>query len=367
MYKGRTLTELAKELERQAAAKRDFKAPTNLLALSVITPEGHHDRLEESPTHVEFKVADKFSGRPTDLMHDQLGKWTGIPSAYYDRMLNEQPDLLVSNVNTWLRDEKRRETRLVRTLDGKARAFLSHRYRTIDHDAIANAALPILVEESRKLGGVEVMSSEVTERRLYIKAVSKRLTFEVKKGDAVQAGISISNSEIGKGSVRVEPFLYRLICLNGAVVEDSAMRKFHIGRQSADLEAAEEVFRDETREADDKAFNMKLQDVIRASFDDEQFEQLKGITVDSSTRKIKRPAAEVVEEVVSRYSLKKNHADSFLNFLIEGGDLTQWGLANAVTSIANNAEDYETATELERVGGSILTMDSGQWKELAHA
>lgn len=374
MFQGRDLTSLVKELERQASVKRDFRAPTNLLEMSVTKPQSNVDVLEKQvPGDMHFRIMSSqkfegFDGGVTELFHDQLAKHCGIPAAYYDRMRHgSQQDraMAASNVNHWLRREK--ETRLVRTLDGNVRAFLSSRYRTIDNIDVAQAALPVLIQESKKLGSVKVMSSEVTDRRLYIKAVSDRLTFEVKKGDAVQAGISISNSEVGKGSVRVEPFLLRLICLNGAVIEDSAVRKFHIGRQSAELEAAEQVFSDATREQDDKAFMMKLQDVVRAAFDDEVFNKFKGLTIDASTRKIKAPVQEVVEEIANKYSLKETHKDSFLTNLIEGKDLSQWGVMNAITAIANTAEDYETATELEKIGGSILMMSKAEWSTLAEA
>jgi hypothetical protein len=36
---------------------------------------------------------------------------------------------------------------------------------------------------------------------MYIKAICPRIQAEVKKGDIVQAGIAISNSEVGMGSV----------------------------------------------------------------------------------------------------------------------------------------------------------------------
>ncbi len=356
MFAGKSLTELATELERQNQTKQDFKCPTTLCEMSAGN-EG-----------MKFRVGDKFSGQTSELMHDQLGKWSGIPGNYYDRMRNgSQTDkaLLAANVNHWLRNTK--ETRLVRTLDGKARAFLSNRYRTIDNFDVANAALPVLVNESKKLGSVEVVSAEVTEKRLYIKVISKRLTYEVKKGDAVQAGIVISNSEVGKGSMRIEPFLYRLICLNGAIMEDSAMRKFHLGRQSAELEAAEQVFRDETRQIDDRAFFMKLQDCVRASFDDANFEKLKGITIDATTRKISAPIQDVVEEVAMRYKISETYKESFLKNLIEGGDITQWGLTNALTAVANKANSYEDATELETIGGEIMTLPAEKWQELAAA
>jgi Domain of unknown function (DUF932) len=354
MFQGkRSLSELAAELERQAENKRDFKCPTSAL------------QLYKQDDQLQLQVGDKGHYSPTALCHDQLGQYTGIPSKYYDKMLAESPALLAQNVNHWMRATK--ETRLVRVLDNKARAFLSNRYRTLDNSDVAEAALPVLVNEAKKLGGVKVISSEVTENRLYIKAVSERLTYEVKKGDVVQAGIVLSNSEVGLGSVRVEPILFRLVCLNGAVLEDLAVRKFHIGRQAAELEAAMEVYRDETRAADDRVFVMKLQDVVRASFDQARFDLLRDSVVDSTTRKIKAPIQDVVEEVATRYHLTDGHKDSFLKNLIEGGDLTAWGLANALTAVANTAENYEVATRLERVGGELMTMDGGKWRELAEA
>lgn len=366
-YQGRTLIDLAAEVTRQAKSKKDFKAPTTLLEMSVRQPSTPKDvKLEGQPLLVpelQFRVGDQFTGSLTELMHDQLSQEVGIPSKYYNRMRESAPALAAANVNHWLRHTKK--TVLVRTLDGKARSLLSNRYRTIDNYDVMEAALPVLMNESKKLGSVEVVSSQVTEKKLYIKVISKRLTYEVKKGDTVQAGIVISNSEVGLGSVRIEPFLLRLICLNGAVIEDSAVRKFHVGRASAELEAAEEVFRDETRKADDKAFVMKLQDVVRAAFDDENFTRLKGMTIDATTRKIKAPIQDVVEEISDRWSLSDKQRGSFMQHLIEGHDTTQWGFANAITAIANNADTYEEATELEKIGGTIMTLDNSQWQQIA--
>jgi uncharacterized protein DUF932 len=373
MYKGRTLPELAKELNRQKQTKKDFKAPTNLLEMSVQKPFLEKTQTIKPATltipKMNLRVGDKFNGEVSELCHDQLGKWTGIPSIYYDRLRKgTQSDMamLAANVNHWLRN-KEKETRLIRTLDDRARAFLSNRYRMIDNYDVANAVLPILMDESKKLGSIEVASCDVTDLKLYIKVTSKRLTYEVKKGDVVQIGIVISNSEVGKGSIRIEPFLLRLICDNGAAIEDQGIRKFHLGRQSEELESAERVFRDETRKQDDVAFMMKLADVVRASFDDENFEKLKGMTIDATTRKIKCPIQDIVEEVADRWSLSENHKASFLNNLIEGGDISQWGLANALTAVANKAENYEAATDLERIGGALMTLDESSWQQIAAA
>src|SRR5271167_1358593 len=113
---GRSLQDLAAEIERRANAKKDVVAPTSSLEMVQSVSNG-----------VRLYVAGDDDYAINNVAHDQIGAHTGIPSKYYDRMLAEQPQLLSRNVNTWLRATP--EKRMVRTLDGTARAFLSDKYR----------------------------------------------------------------------------------------------------------------------------------------------------------------------------------------------------------------------------------------------
>jgi len=369
MKEGRSLQDLAKELERQAKEKRDFKSPTRLITLERLRFEP-----EEGTESRDFRL--KLGGNGLDMMHlpqngfklnslahTQLRTWAKIPAKYYDLMWEKDPALLTTNVNKWL--HRADETRLIRTLDNHARAFLSNRYRCIDNFDVAQTVLPILLEDPQ----LKIISCEVTENRLYFKAVTEKLTFEVDVGDVVQAGIVISNSEVGLGSVAVEPLLYRLVCKNGAIISDRAMRKYHVGRHHQNLDELTELFRDETRKANDQAFLMKLQDITRAAFDQVQFDQVKNIAIDAHTRKIEAGPNQVLDRVTETFGLKKDETEGVLQALISGSgrDQTQWGLANAVTSVANTTEDYERATELEKIGGRILTLSASKWKALADA
>ena len=82
-------------------------------------------------------------------------------------------------MNGWLETRDSRQT--IRTLDGNARAFLSDRYRRIDNYEIATATLPVIGE----MEGVRIESCEITENRMYLKAVwtaiIKRDTHAVRK------------------------------------------------------------------------------------------------------------------------------------------------------------------------------------------
>src|SRR6187549_3813048 len=157
----------------------------------------------------------------------------------------EQPRLLDHNVNTWLQADGDR--RMVRTLDGAIRAILSDRYRRLDNYDLAENVLPIL----QRLPDARFESVELTETKMYLKVVTPCVEYEIAPGDVVQAGIVITNSEVGQGTLSVQPLVYRLVCRNGLIASDRALHKTHIGRI---LQVGAEpitVFRDDTLAADD--------------------------------------------------------------------------------------------------------------------
>ena len=92
-----------------------------------------------------------------------------------------------------------------------------------------------------------IESCEVTPTHFYIKVVNRKLKAEVKVGDVVQAGFVVSNSEVGLGSFRIEPLVFRLMCKNGLICKDFAQRKYQVGRQvNFSDDNAYELYSDET-------------------------------------------------------------------------------------------------------------------------
>jgi len=329
-------------------------------------------------------LAGKGSFGLTPIAHDQLGQHAGIPSKYYDRMLAEAPDLLADNVNHWLYANP--QTRLVRTLDGRVRAFLSNRYRTIDNWQVAEAILPTLIEQGN---GLRIESCEVTDKRLYIKVVSPKneAVIQRKKEEnaadlhpagwtrtvadeniVVQSGIVISNSEVGLHSFKIEPLCFILACYNGAIIPKAGMRRYHIGRHTDDAEMPFEVFADDTRQADDLALALKMRDTVKASFDQATFLQLCDTMTLTTGRKIERGPESLSNAIEEVFGFNDTTKDGVLKRLIESGDYTQWGLSNAVTAYAQDtALDYEQSTDLERTGGEILMLPVDQWSKIAKA
>ena len=209
MKTGRSLQEVMIELDQQSKAKRDFIGQAETFHL-------REDGKTFEINHMLARQQEVFG--TTQLFHRQVATTLGIPARYYDMMAAQKPELLAENVNAWFSDKGSRY--MIRSMDygngPVARALLSDRYRRIDNMEIAAAVLPLFGGNDQ----YEVVSCEVTENRLYLKIVNHRLEMEVVPGDYVQAGVVISNSEVGLGSVSVQPLVYRLVCTNGMVVND---------------------------------------------------------------------------------------------------------------------------------------------------
>ncbi len=298
----------------------------------------------------------------TSLFHRQVASALGIPAKYYDLMQKEKPELLAENVNSWFADKP--SSYMVRSMDygaGQvARALLSERYRRIDNMEIATSVLPLFAGNDQ----YEVMSCEVTENRLYLKVVNHRLEMEVRKGDIVQAGVMISNSEVGLGAVSIQPLVYRLVCTNGMVVNDMGERRHHVGRQAKAVEDSFALYSDETMEAEDKAFLLKLRDTTMAAIDEARFSQVVGRLQESMAVPITGRVQDVVQLTAQSYGINAEEQEGILKYLIEGGDLSLYGLSNAVTRASQDVVSYDRATTLEGIGWQVATMEPQQWKQI---
>ena len=225
MKTGLTLTQLAKEIERQRETKRDMIVQSPAIVMQ---------------DDLTLNLAGQVECGVNDLAHNQIGTYTGIPAAYYSKMREQAPQLLATNVNSWM--TKFNEPRLVRTLDGRARAVLSDRYRPLENADFAEATLPVLMEL-----GVEIMSCEITEKRLYIKAIDVNVRRDMPTGknwgdashhffDTVSPAVILSNSEVGEGALKVEAGVFTKLCTNMAIAGSRSMKKYHIGKKHEMLE-----------------------------------------------------------------------------------------------------------------------------------
>lgn len=368
MKTGKSILELATEIERQARMKKDYLIDTRAMSM-VLSDKAALGTLTPS---LEFGDQLTLIG---GTAHDQIGTHVAIPKKYYDRMLSEAPGLLVSNVNWWMKQNPSRQ--MVRTLDGTARAFLSDKYRPLDNQQLAEAVLPVLAEL-----GCEVISSEITEKRLYIKAVDKSVLREIPAGHHMRDGthtivkarqlhplVCVGNSEIGHGSLRVDGGTFDGFCTNGAFFGERSMKKYHVGQRHADF-SEEQVFTmlsDQSRALNDAALWSTIRDVVKGAFDVARFDALVGKIVGTQEQPLTGDVPKVVELTAAKFGFNDGERKSVLDHLIRGGDLSRFGLYNAVTRTAEDLVDYDRASEFERMGGMIVELPANEWRQLAEA
>ena len=363
MKQGMQLQELATEIQRQARAKVDYLADTTDLEISL-------DRTGEGPVPQMFIRGAGFHGM-TKHLHSQLSERLKIPAAYYKLMLEEAPDLLAHNINHWFETKPAR--RMVRTLDGDARAFLSNRYRPLDNHDLADAVLPVLTQ-----GGVSVHSAQITPEKLYIKAVLNdvQVTVEPPPGAParsrpvrVSPGIVIQNSEVGMAQLQVLPAIHDQTCFNLATWARAALQQVHLGKAlggGGDQVLA--YLSDDTKRLSDAALWSAVKDTAQGALHPQGkvfqdiLGQLGGAMADSLGDNLQRP----VERLAKSENLTEGEQQGILAFLVDGGDVSRWGLSSAITRYSQDVEDYGRATELEELGGEVVALSRLDFRHLVN-
>jgi hypothetical protein len=345
MKPGKTLQQLVDEIERQDALKRDVVVSVKSLDLTpdnkLVVPAG--------------KTYPGGAYAMTEIFQGQVAREIKYPYEFWQRSREQFPDQWRELVKAMINSGNDR--RLIRTLGDDARAYLSNSYRIIDNGQIATAALGTV----KAAKNWRVVSSEITDRKMYIKVVTET-EGEIRKGDIVRAGFVLTNSEIGEGAVSVLPLVERLACLNGMVINVASMRKTHLTRaQIGDGSAAFE-YSDKSNRLADQTLLSQLSDVIRKTVSSVQFDQLLNRYRTSAEQHITGHMPEVVEVTAQRFGLAETEKQSVLRNLIEGMDYTQYGLIQAVTATAQDDEiDYARSVELETIGGDILNLPAREW------
>jgi len=345
-----SLSQLATMLESNNAAMADY-----------IVPIGAVHMLDDNELNVEGVPVTQAL---TTIGHAQLGSTLDIPKPYYDLLRQTDKGLLATNVNRRIMT-KPTERKLIRSLRDEYRAFLSDRYQRIDNREVAEVTLNVL----SGIPGVRVVSTAITESRLHIRAVTHEVTALVKGskevGDVIAAGVYISNSEVGMGSVSIKPFIERLVCKNGMVRDDGKLRANHVGRRVD--ESIEGLLSDSTRRLEDEVVLRKVRDVLRHAFDGAALQQFADKLSGTTQRHIEGDVTGTIQILGPSFGLQVGEQQSVLRRLIEGGDLSQWGLANAITRTAEDIDSFDRAVELETIGYKVIDLTNSAWDKISRA
>lgn len=359
MKTGRSLLEIVQQLEANRPLARDFVASTSKLAMGAdarTLSVGEQGGFKLQP-HAERQLAEKLQ----------------IPVPFYERLRDKHPDILQDTVNKLFAREPGQH--LVRTFPGVARAVLSNGYRCLDNYELADAVLPTL-----KDCGATIASAEITDTRFYLKALLPHLDRELPMPEGLQMGVghnffvrkvigalTISNSEVGMGGLSFLPGIFENQCTNLATYRSDGLVKVHLGKRTRVEDAVQEYISDSTRRLDDAAFWSLARDHVKAICDGKVFAKITERMIAARGAQITGNPAEVVEVFAERHAFTEVEKGGLLRHLTQAGEMTQYGLQWAVTRLSQDAETYDRASELERLGGEVIELAPSDWKVLAKA
>lgn len=354
MKNGLSLTELANELESRATKKQDLLVESKNI-------EMRHDGTISIP-ELPMVVT------PNDNAHKQIATRLGIPTRYYERMMEDAPDLMARNVNTWLQQsDDRRMLRLManETYVPDMRAYLSDRYLRIENEDVARHALNTIYND---VPNAAPLQFSVTDRRMSLKFLFNDIEGEVKPGDTIKPGVLITNSEIGHGAFVVKAFFYRDFCTNGCVFgmkELFHVRRSHLGGVVSELDSI--ILSNETLRLRDQTLLSETTDVIKSLSTQAAFDKvLDKLRATTDGPVIAKPTA-AIEVLAKAVGLNEAEKEQSLINLIQDGDFSRWGVLNSITKIANGADSFDRVNELEEIGGKIIDLPAREWKQIAEA
>ena len=370
MINGMDIGQLQDHLKQEDMLKIDYIQDGNQMEFSTYyTEEWNQGSQKHTVTnHGDLRIyGDDYEAtlRTTPHTNMQIGNRLGIPNSYFNRMLEKEPELLRANVNWWLRKSMPEKKHMVRSLGNRARAFVSNRFNNqLDNYDVVQTLLPPL----EKLG-VTFKDSYVTENRMYLRGMipgmEREITTRRKVGEGVRMGFCFSNSEIGLGSLVLEPEIITLECLNGMTINQLAHKRKHIG-MSYNLNN-EVIYKDSTKALANQAWLSSVKDEIDHIFKEDSFDKIVEQMQNSADSKEIKDLEKTRDNIVKDFAMSEAEGKKILEELFNSGDRTQWGMASAITASAHNAPHADRKMELNKIGWDVVSMEPRKWEELAIA
>jgi hypothetical protein len=169
--------------------------------------------------------------------------------------------------------------------------------------------------------------------RLFTRSILPQVR-EVRTADQVQGGVAVRASD---REAWVHPYLFRLVCRNGAIIAHAVQTRYIAGDEFATTEEAAAAVRAAVRACCDVDAFTAAAEEMRSAREVEADLALNLLPLLSSLPT--EAGSPVVRAIMERF--------------FQEADRSRFGLMNAVTSVARDTPDPELRWRLEELGGGI--------------
>jgi hypothetical protein len=369
-----TLQEVVMKLQAEQLEKRDLVVPSNKITMmddQVLVEVGEISTSDESNAVADTK---HLFLRPLKHAHAQLSEKLGINKNYYDKMLGSAPGLLAINANFWLNQSTK--SYLLRTFVGKdgepgiLRAFLSDSFKVIDNLDVLMCTLEAIKESGIKM---EIQQCDISDTKMYVRFIAPEIYQEAEdllenyrvpgsKGRnedfKIFSGLVITNSEVGNGSYTISPYGIVSVCSNGMVWRGDAMKKIHLGTRMD--ESTSVKWSEETKQKNMELVLSQTKDAVRLFMSPEYLGEKINKLREEANIPLQHPF-EAVKNVCKELSYSQEKQDSIMNYFVQGGNQSRFGIVQAITYYAGQTEDadekYDTQIDATEIIDKIGDLD----------
>lgn len=267
-----------------------------------------------------FNNGDSAGYSLSDLAISQMCQRLDIPVAYYRRISSE----MKASVTNYDLSRQNGQGFLLRGKGEWIRAFLSDRYVVYNNTQIAETVQMLL-----KDANIEIKTFVFEETHMFLKIVSNEI---VDSASGLKAGVMVGNSEVGMGSISVEPFVFRKVCTNDLIVaQEKSFRHAHIHFLPSELNR---------RMAEGISHAFEIASSVLDKFLATRMEPIiDPVAVIIKLAEERKLSMKFTDEVVSHY-----HAEP---------ERTRFGVINAFTSAAQTLAPLQRI-EVERFAGTLV-------------
>ena len=319
-----TLTQVVDRLKDWQVQHAPFDRTSQINLFQFVIEEGKGGALVPLGNHLE-----EGSHMPTIYLRpNALSQYLTrlqYPHGFYQRIPSR---LNCLNVNWLVQNGGFQREALFRIQDeNQARALMTDVYQPVDN-------LDLLQMIEPYLGDGKVRWHYDDELTFHMSVSFPNYAEELKKGDIVERGIHISNSEVGLRSITIAGYLYRLVCTNGLIGSGGggdSYRFRHVGNV--------ERLREKVQGAIESA-KLEVERVVA------QFKNALTVKIDEPFQYIERMAK---DKELSQEELK-----AVLNSFMEASEDKDnlFGVSQAISNAANVFEG-ERSYELQRIAVDV--------------
>jgi hypothetical protein len=256
----------------------------------------------------------------SEVATSQMCQKLKIPVKYFRRL----PDEMKATVANYDINRLNGHSYLLRGKGEWIRAFLSAEYVAYNNSEIADTVQSLLGN-----GALKMKSFVLEETHMFLKIISEEI-WDVDSG--LKAGIMIGNSEVGMGSVSVEPFVFRKPCTNDLIVSrEKSFRHAHIHLTEYEMTRR-------MAEAVSEGFSV-ASSVLNAFL---------------KTREEPIPdPVEAIRKIAEERKFSQKLADEVVSSYLVEPEANRFGVINAFTNVAQKLGPLHRI-EMERFAGTLL-------------